>query len=60
MDKSLLDIRADGGLASFRFTRDPATAITPVKSTRQPEVLYHLGPVSIVRDSDGVVKKVVK
>lgn len=60
MDKSLLDIRVDGGLASFRFTRDPATAIIPVKSTRQPEVLYHLGPVSIVRDSDGVVKKVVK
>jgi hypothetical protein len=60
MNKSLYDMTVEGGLASFRFVDGPVTGVDVVKPAGTPQLLYRLGPVSILRYPNGVVKKVVR
>ncbi|MDE7085283.1 MAG: hypothetical protein K2O48_01160 [Prevotella sp.] len=60
LGKSLRDIRVSGGLASFAFTASPTTGIVEQTLCRPSETLYDLGPVVIIRDARGKVKKVLK
>ena len=60
MNKSLRDIAVAGGLASFRFTVDSSTGIDELKAEGEPRELYRIGPVSILRYPNGVVRKVVR
>ena len=63
MSKSLRDISVTGGLASFRFTVDGTTGIDDIidrKPTGPSKVLYQMGPVLIVREQDGTIRKIMK
>ena len=60
MNKSLRDIRVENGLASFRFTVDSTTGIEELQDHRSYKILYDLGPIYIIRYSNGEIKKVVK
>ena len=60
MNKSLYDMKVENGLASFRFAPDTPTAILEQKAEGRPQLLYRLGPVSILRYPNGTIKKVVK
>ena len=60
MNKSLRDIAVTSGLASFRFTVDQPTGIDELEAEGEPRELYRIGPVSILRYPNGVVRKVVK
>ena len=63
MSKSLRDISVTGGLASFRFTVDGTTGIDDIidrKLTGPSKVLYQMGPVLIVREQDGTIRKIMK
>lgn len=60
MNKSLTDIGVTDGLASFSFS--PVTtgiANTAVRTSSESTVLYRLGPIQIVRDAQGNVRKVM-
>ena len=59
MNKSLHDMKVENGLASFRFTVPPTTGIEERKAEGTPQVLYRLGPVTILRYPNGVIRKVV-
>ena len=63
MNKSLHDIRIENGLATFRFAAatSPATSISalPATTTSQPQELYRIGPIRILRYPDGHIKKVI-
>ena len=60
MNKSLYDMKVEDGLASFRFVVGSPTAIHEQKAEGRPQVLYRLGPVSIVRMPNGVIKKIIE
>ena len=60
MNKSVRDIDVTNGLASFRFTVDTPTGIEEHTSRQSAEILYDLGPISIIRYSNGTIKKVMK
>ena len=60
MNKSVRDIDVTNGLASFRFTVDTPTGIEEHTSQQSAEILYDLGPISIIRYSNGTIKKVMK
>ena len=60
MNKSVHDIDVTNGLASFRFTEDTPTGIEERTTQQLPETLYDLGPISIIRYSNGTIKKVMK
>ena len=60
MNKSLYDMRVEGGLSSFRFAVNTPTAVSEQKTEGRPQELYRLGPVSILRYPNGTIKKVVK
>ena len=63
MSKSLREISVSGGLASFRFTVDGTTGIDDIidrKPTGPSKVLYQMGPVLIVREQDGTIRKIMK
>ena len=60
MNKPIYDMKVENGLASFRFTVPSATAIQERKSEGESKELYRLGPVRIVRDANGTIKKVMK
>ena len=60
MNKSVHDIDVTSGLASFRFTVDTPTGIEEHTSQQLAEILYDLGPISIIRYSNGTIKKVMK
>jgi hypothetical protein len=60
MNKPLTNMAVTGGLASFDFMGGGTTDITVPTVSAPAEELYRLGPVSIVRDETGHVKKVVK
>ena len=59
MDKSIYDMKIDGGLASFRFDVPSATAIHEQKADGEPKELYRLGPVRILRYPNGEIRKVM-
>ncbi len=59
MNKPLTGLKVTGGLASFDFMGG-ATGIFEQKILGQPEVLYHFGPIYIIRNAQGEVKKVIK
>jgi hypothetical protein len=60
INKSVHDIDVTNGLASFRFTVDTPTGIEEHTSQQSAEILYDLGPISIIRYSNGTIKKVMK
>ena len=60
MNKSVHDIDVTNGLASFRFTVDTPTGIEEHTSQQLAEILYDLGPIYIIRYSNGTIKKVMK
>ena len=60
MNKSLYDMKVEGGLASFRFAVNSPTAILEQKAEGLPQELYRLGPVRILRYPNGEIKKVMK
>ena len=59
MNKSLYDMRVEDGLASFRFSGPIPTAIQEQIAKGEPRELYRIGPVSILRYPNGVIRKVV-
>ena len=59
MNKSLSNISVVDGLASFDFMGG-ATGITTQKVIGQPKILYDLGPIYIIRNAQGEIKKVMK
>lgn len=65
MRKPLTHIRVADGLASFDFMADRATAILQPRTATatQPsscQILYRLGAVTIVRDTEGQIHKIIK
>jgi len=60
MNKSLYDMRVNDGLASFRFVVNQPTAIREMTDSRHYRVLYDLGPIYIIRCTNGEIKKVMK
>ena len=61
MNKSLTEMAVDAsGKGSFRFSVDGGTGIVEHHTEGQPQVLYDLGLVRIVRCPNGEIKKVVK
>ena len=61
MSKPITKMAVTDGLASFEFMAPSTTAIRERKIAQgKPIVLYDLGPILIVRDSDGQIRKVMK
>ena len=62
MSKPLTALNISDGLASFTFMGGTSSAIRPtITDSSQPaKVLYRLGPVSILRYPNGMVKKVIQ
>ena len=61
MNKPLTNMRVTSGLAAFDFMGG-ATAISqqPSAKSHQTTLLYRIGPVTIVRDAAGCVRKVIQ
>ena len=59
MNKPITNFTVQDGKASFDFMKT-ATGITLPTVTRTQQVLYQYGPLRIVRQTDGTVKKVIK
>jgi hypothetical protein len=61
MSKPITKMAVANGLASFEFMASSATAIYERTIAQgKPVVLYDLGPILIVRDGDGQIRKVMK
>ena len=60
MNKSLYDMRVEDGLASFRFVVATPTGINERSCSQTYTILYDLGPIYIIRDANGEIKKVMK
>ena len=60
MNKSLYDMKVENGLASFRFVTGSPTGIIAVEGKDEPQVLYRIGSVCILRYPNGAIKKVVR
>jgi len=59
MNKPLTNITITDGLASFDFMGG-ATGLFEKKVLGQPKILYDLGPIYIIRNAQGEIKKVMK
>ena len=59
MNKSLTDMTVTNGLASFQF-KNNVTGIWEQKVLSQPKILYDYGPIYIIRNAQGEIKKVMK
>jgi hypothetical protein len=59
MNKSLTDMTVTNGLASFQF-KNNVTGIREQKVLSQPKILYDYGPIYIIRNAQGEIKKVMK
>ena len=59
MNKPVTNFTVQDGKASFDFMKT-ATGITLPTVTRTQQLLYQYGPLRIVRQADGTVKKVIK
>ena len=60
MNKSLTDIAVTDGLASFSFSLTKTGIKTPqTDSLQKSTILYHLGPIYIIRNAQGKVCKVL-
>ena len=59
MNKPVTNITVTEGLASFDFMGG-ATGIFEKKILGQPKILYDLGPIYIIRNAQGEIKKVMK
>ena len=59
MNKPVTNMMVQDGKASFDFMKT-ATDITLPTVTRTQQVLYQYGPLRIVRQTDGTVKKVIQ
>ena len=59
MNKPVTNFTVQDGKASFDFMKT-ATGITLPTVTRTQQVLYQYGPLRIVRQADGTVKKVIQ
>ena len=59
MSKPITNMTMTDDLASFDVMGG-ATAIRERQVTGKPQVLYDLGPIRIVRDANGTIKKVMK
>ena len=60
MNKSLYDMRVEDGLASFRFVVATPTGINERSCSQTYTILYDLGPIYIIRDANGEIKKMMK
>jgi hypothetical protein len=61
MNKAVRDIAVARGLASFEFMVPPVTAIREQRTAvGKPVILYDLGSILIIRETDGTIKKVMK
>lgn len=59
MNKPIWDMKVSAGIASFTFIEEP-TGIWGRKAKGQPEILYDLGSIYIIRNARGEIKKVIK
>ena len=59
MNKSLTDMTVTGGLVSFNF-KNETTGIFEQKVLGEPKILYDYGPIYIIRNARGEIKKVMK
>ncbi len=59
MSKPLTNLSLTGGLASFDFMGG-TSGIMERKIVGQPKILYDLGPIYIIRNAQGEIKKVMK
>ncbi|MBQ7419987.1 MAG: M6 family metalloprotease domain-containing protein [Prevotella sp.] len=59
MNKPVTEMSVEGGLASFKFMGG-TTGILEKTFVGQSKVLYDLGPVYIIRNAQGEIKKVIK
>jgi M6 family metalloprotease-like protein len=60
MNKSIYDMKVEDGIASFRFEVNTPTGIVEHNSSQTHTILYDLGPIYIIRCSNGEIKKVMK
>ncbi len=61
MSKPITNMKITGRLASFSFMGGSQTAITTLRADSESySVLYDVGPLLIVRDATGTIKKVMK
>ena len=62
MSKPITNIQVTSGLASFDFMGGGPSSVTPPSTllTSPSTILYDIGPVRIVRMSNGEIKKVMK
>lgn len=60
MSKSITNISVENGLASFDFMGGGPVSVSPLRSDHHPQILYDLGPIYIIRNAKGEVRKVMK
>ncbi len=60
MSKPVTAITVSDGLVSFQFMSDTETAVNEVNIVQEPKVLFELGAISIVRDTEGTIKKIIR
>lgn len=62
MSKPITNMSVDNGIASFDFMGGGPVSVpeSPAVQTSQPQVLYDLGPIYIIRNANGEVRKVMK
>ena len=60
MNKAVRDMAVSGGRASFRFTIDQTTGIVEHRTSQSSTILHDLGPLYIIRCTNGEIKKVMK
>ena len=59
MNKPIWNMEVAGGVASFTFIEEP-TGIWERKTEGKAEILFDLGPIYIIRNARGEIKKVIK
>ena len=59
MNKPITDITVTDGLASFKFMGG-TTGLFEQKVLGEPKILYDFGPIYIIRNAQGEIKKVIK
>lgn len=59
MNKPIWNMEVTGGVASFTFIEEP-TGIWERKTEGKAEILFDLGPIYIIRNARGEIKKVIK
>ncbi len=59
INKPIWNMEVTGGVASFTFIEEP-TGIWERKTEGKAEILFDLGPIYIIRNARGEIKKVIK